>query len=321
MKVCVTGATGFVGAHVAAARAGRARGPGDRPGPAAPASASTASTSSRRRRRPRPRLPRRALRGCDMLFHAAGMVASRPRARGLAGERGRAADRRGGGRGGGRAARGRHLQRRRDRPRARADAPRTSANPTPRPARARSTRMPSTRASWRPSPPARGSGSTSWSYPVLCAGPGVQPLAAGRDVHPDRRELPARPAAGDRGLVHEHRGRRGRRARAICWPRGAACRASATSSAATTCAGPEVIERVARLSGHPSPAGRAAAASSALPAPERCGGCPCRPAARGHAPDGARLALLVGKARRELGYQPRAARPRRSSARSTGTSS
>jgi len=79
MKVCVTGATGFVGAHVAAALAER----GDE-----------VRVTVRDRRRLAAldgrvvesidadvldrRSMRRALEGCDTLFHAAGMVASRP---------------------------------------------------------------------------------------------------------------------------------------------------------------------------------------------------------------------------------------------------
>jgi dihydroflavonol-4-reductase len=79
MKVCVTGATGFVGAHVAALLARR----GDE-----------VRVTVRDRRRLRAldgldvevvdadvldaRSMRRALAGCELLFHAAGMVASRP---------------------------------------------------------------------------------------------------------------------------------------------------------------------------------------------------------------------------------------------------
>ena len=79
MKVCVTGATGFLGAHVAALLAGR----GD-----------DVRVTVRDRRRLRAldgldvevvdaevldrRAMRRALSGCDLLFHTAGMVASRP---------------------------------------------------------------------------------------------------------------------------------------------------------------------------------------------------------------------------------------------------
>ena len=80
MKVCVTGATGFVGAHLTALLAGR----GD-----------DVRVTVRDRRRLRAldgldveaveadildrRSMRRALAGCDLLFHSAGMVASRPR--------------------------------------------------------------------------------------------------------------------------------------------------------------------------------------------------------------------------------------------------
>jgi dihydroflavonol-4-reductase len=79
VKACVTGATGFVGAHVAALLAGR----GD-----------DVRVTVRDRRRLRAledldvevvdadvldrRSMRRALRGCDILFHTAGVVASRP---------------------------------------------------------------------------------------------------------------------------------------------------------------------------------------------------------------------------------------------------
>jgi dihydroflavonol-4-reductase len=80
VKACVTGATGFVGAHVAALLAAR----GD-----------DVRVTVRDRRRLRAldglafdaveadvldrRSMRRALAGCDVLFHTAGMVASRPR--------------------------------------------------------------------------------------------------------------------------------------------------------------------------------------------------------------------------------------------------
>jgi dihydroflavonol-4-reductase len=80
MKACVTGATGFVGAHVAALLARR----GDE-----------VRVTVRDRRRLRAldglevevvdadvldrRAMRRALAGCDVLFHTAGVVASRPR--------------------------------------------------------------------------------------------------------------------------------------------------------------------------------------------------------------------------------------------------
>ncbi len=47
--------------------------------------------------------------------------------------------------------------------------------------------------------------------PLLRTRARLQPLAAGRDLDPDRRQLPARAAAGDRRLLHEHRRRRGRR--------------------------------------------------------------------------------------------------------------
>ncbi|MGH2979500.1 MAG: NAD-dependent epimerase/dehydratase family protein [Solirubrobacterales bacterium] len=79
MKACVTGATGFVGAHVAALLVGR----GDE-----------VRVTVRDRRRLRalegldvevvdadvldPRAMRRAVKGCDVLFHTAGVVASRP---------------------------------------------------------------------------------------------------------------------------------------------------------------------------------------------------------------------------------------------------
>src|SRR5687767_1110344 len=79
MKVCVTGATGFVGAHIAARLLER----GDE-----------VRVTVRDRRRLSAlagrevevvdadildrRAMRRALAGCDVLFHAAGMVASRP---------------------------------------------------------------------------------------------------------------------------------------------------------------------------------------------------------------------------------------------------
>ena len=79
MRVCVTGATGFLGAHVAAAWSSGRRGAGHRPGPPRLAALAgrdvevvDADVLDRRSMR-------RALDGCDILFHTAGMVASRPR--------------------------------------------------------------------------------------------------------------------------------------------------------------------------------------------------------------------------------------------------
>ena len=73
--------------------------------------------------------------------------------------------------------------------------------------------------------------------PAYVLGRAAQPLAARRDLDADRRQLPARPAAGDRRLLHEHRRRRGRRGRSPARGPSAASPASATSSAARTCAG------------------------------------------------------------------------------------
>ena len=79
MKVCVTGATGFLGAHVAAAlaRAGhdvrvtvRRR---DRLAALAGIDAEVVEANVLDRRS-----MRRALQGCELLFHTAGLVASRP---------------------------------------------------------------------------------------------------------------------------------------------------------------------------------------------------------------------------------------------------
>ena len=58
---------------------------------------------------------RRAFRGCELVFHAAGYVGSRPAERVVGGQRAVAPRGRGGRRGRGRQARGGHLERRRDR--------------------------------------------------------------------------------------------------------------------------------------------------------------------------------------------------------------
>ena len=95
--------------------------------------------------------------------------------------------------------------------------------------------------------------------PSYVLGAGAQPVAAGRDLDPDRRQLPARPAAGDRRLLHEHRRRRGRGARAICWRPSAGRPGERYILGGENLRWSEVIERVARLSGRPPPADRAAA--------------------------------------------------------------
>ena len=80
MKVCVTGATGFVGAHVAARLVER----GDDVRVTVRDRARLAALDGRAVEAVEAdildrRSMRRALAGCDVLFHAAGMVASRPR--------------------------------------------------------------------------------------------------------------------------------------------------------------------------------------------------------------------------------------------------
>ena len=125
MRVCVTGATGFIGAHVTKLAA-EADGPPrvtyrdearlDRLGDVEvePVKADVLDRGALRR----------AFRGCELVFHAAGLVALASAGAGLADERAGAPDRRRGGGGRGRAARGRDLERCRDRPGA-ADRPGT----------------------------------------------------------------------------------------------------------------------------------------------------------------------------------------------------
>ena len=253
---------------------------------------------------------RRALSGCDVLFHTAGMVASRPAQQGLARERRRAPDRgRGGGPRRGRAG-GRDLERRRDRAGAGRTGRRRSATPT-RPA---GTGLLYTDAKHegelaalasRPS----GWASRSWpSAPPTCSGrrttarcrarprPGSSAnYLRGRlpaivdsytnivDVEDVARGPPAGRRAGQAGRALHPR----RREPALVGGRSSGSR---------------------RLSGVRHPADRAAARSWRGIADAAASARTSRSAiARGHPADGAGLALLVGAARRELGYQPRGA--------------
>ena len=242
MKVCVTGATGFVGAHVAATLVrARRRGAGHGPRPAAAARRSTGlDVEVGGRRRARPALDaagaRRAATSCSTppAWSPRGPGAQVWRVNAVAPRIAvEAAAERGVRPGGG------HLERGVDR----AGAGRPGghrAQPLPgRRARACSTRTPSTRASAAALGAGERLGIEVVSVcPSYVLGPAYNRGAAGRDLDPDRGQLPARPAAGDRRRLHEHRRRRGRRRRATCWPPSAGGRASATSSAARTCAGP-----------------------------------------------------------------------------------
>ena len=80
MRVCVTGATGFIGAHLVARLLER----GDDARITVRDSRRLAALDGRHVEVVNAdaldrRSMRRALNGCDVLFHAAGMVASRPR--------------------------------------------------------------------------------------------------------------------------------------------------------------------------------------------------------------------------------------------------
>ena len=160
MKVCVTGATGFVGAHVAAKLvAARRRGAGHGPRPAAAAGAGGPRRRGRGRRRARPALDAAGAGGLRRAVPHRRRGRLPPRRQGLARERGRAPDR---GRGGGRArgcgrvvvtssvaSIGPALRR----------PGGHRAQPVSRPAaRACSTRTPSTRGRRRPSAPAERAG-------------------------------------------------------------------------------------------------------------------------------------------------------------------
>ena len=220
MKVCVTGATGFLGAHVAAQLAQR----GDEV---------RVTVRDRRRLRaldgPRRRgRGRRRARPARDAAGAGGVRAAVPHRRhgrlaspqqGLARERGRAPDRgRGGGRARGRAGGASPRAWRRSGP-PRAAGPATERNPYP----AGGTGLlytDSKHEGERGRPRSRPSGWASTScrcVPPTCWGRRYNRGAAGRDLDADRRQLPARPAARDRRRLHEHRRRRGRRARGTCW--------------------------------------------------------------------------------------------------------
>ena len=212
LKALITGATGFVGGHVARVLAER--------GDEVTATYRDPERLARLRELEVREVKadvldraalRRAMRGCEIVFHTAGYVGSKPRP-GLEAERpGPAA----GGRGRrrrGRAPRGGHRERRGSRARA-GRRGRRGGPGLPR-RRRRATRTPSTRARPRRSRPAVGWASRSCrSTRRTCSGC-RRPVAAGGDLDADRRQLPAGPAAGGGRGRHEHRRCRGRRPRA-----------------------------------------------------------------------------------------------------------
>ena len=241
MKVCVTGATGFVGAHVAALLVRR----GDE-----------VRVTVRDRRRLRAlegldvevvdadvldrRAMRRALAGCDVLFHAAGVVASRPQrevwrvnavAPRIAVEE--AAARRG-------AAGGRHLERGIDRARLRTAGRPTERNPYPAGGTGllyTDSKHEGERGRPRSRPSALGRrGRVGMSRPTSSG----RPSTARCRARPRPGSWPTTCAAGcPRSSTPTRTSSTSRTSRrATCWRPKRAGRASATSSAARTCAGP-----------------------------------------------------------------------------------
>ncbi len=240
----------------------------------------------------------RGLRGRLPRRRAGRLAAARA---GLAGERAGAPDRRRGGGGRGRAARGRDVERGRDRPGAGrpARAPRrTSTRLGPRPD------LPRRQARGRVGGARGGSAARrrgGRGEPLVRVRRARRPLAAGRDVHPDDRQLPARAAARRGGRARPTSSTCATWPRATCSPPSAGGRASATCSAATTSAGSSCSSASAELSGvhHPLMVLR--------PRPGRRGRRAARlPAwwpARGSSLMAQNWRYSSAKARRELGYR------------------
>ena len=251
---------------------------------------------------------RRALAGCDMLFHTAGVVASRPYDRvwrvnavapRIAVEEAAARGVRPGGR-----------------------SPRAWPSIGPAPdGRAATERNPVPGRRDRPAVhrlQARGGGGGLGAAERVGHGPACRYVPRTSSGRPYNRalpgetstrivgQLPARPAARDRGRLHEHRRRRGRCAGAPAGGAERAGRVSATSSAARTCAGPEVIERIAKIAGVRHPLIVLPPESAESPTPQ------ARARADSGSLEGIRLMApdwrySSARARRELGYRPRRA--------------
>ena len=130
-----------------------------------------------------------------------------------------------------------------------------------------------------------------------------------------RRRLPGRDRRAD-----ELRRRRGRRARPPAGRRQGRA-ASATSSAARTSSWPELIDRVAAVSGHQPPRDGAAAADGARRADPRGDRAPVGAAGRGLRADVQGLALLLGEGPARAGLRDAPDRRDDRARPSTGTSS
>ena len=228
----VTGATGLVGSHVA--RLLVERGDDVRIAVRAPRSRSSSSRASTSRRSHADVLDRaRSAARCaasTRVFHVAGMTSLRGgRRRALPRQRRRHAHRAGGGAARGRRARRPHLVGRRRRTGAARVDRRRDADLQRRRATGCPTSTPSTRRRPRRCGSPRTGCRSSSSTRRTCSAGATSPL-----VHRARAPLPAPRDPGLRRRRAEHRGRRGRRARAPAGRRASGTRASATSSATAT---------------------------------------------------------------------------------------
>ncbi len=243
-----------------------------------------------------------------------------PRRPGLARERALAADRRGGrGRRGG-APGGGDLERGRHRPgTARRDRHRGRLLPGRRARALLSGREARGRGGGARRRHAHGRGGRD-REPVVRVRGARGPHASGGDLHPDDRQLPSRPAAGDRGRGDERR-RRARRGEGAS-PRGRARQAGrALRAGRPRHALGRAVRARRRALGRPPPAARAAARGGHRGAHRGGGGRARADLRRGPGAHGAELALLVARRRAASWATAPGRSTARSPTRSTGTAS